>query len=143
MTKEKNKEFGAYIHGLRILRQLTVRQVSKKSIELFPDNKKAQITNGHLVHMEKGNAPIPSPEKLLTLSKIYEENYQFMLFQAGILPTNPFKETESVTHETLRNSYFDSLTTKKKRCSLTTEEKLAAEKMLEAFVMITTRGPSK
>lgn len=112
-------------------------------MELAPDNKKAWISSAHLVHVEKGNALPPSPEKLLSLSKIYGENYEFMLYKAGYLPKNPLKGPKDWTPKMIRDHYFESLTTSKKRRALTEEEKSSVEKVIENVIMTLTGGPNR
>ena len=113
-----------------------MRAVAEKTAELFPDDKKAQISPANLVHVEKGNALPPAPEKLRSLAKVYGENYELILYKAGYLDRNPFKESRASDHETLRDRYFDSLAKAKKRRPLSEDEKRSIEKMIENVMMM-------
>ena len=142
MSKQKEEDFPAYMARLRISRKMSFRDVEGRSQELasvIKDPKKrsaAQISAGYLVHIEKGKI-IPSNKKLETLAKIYGEDPQFMLFKAGRNQINPFKiEGQILTHEALRNNYFDSLTSRKKDRLLTENEKLSIEKIINNIIII-------
>lgn len=134
--------FGAYLRGLRKERELTLKEVSDQAMKISPDDKRGWMSYAYLVHVEKGNVLPPSTDKLKSLAKIYGENYEFMLYKAGHLPTNPFASTKEAPHEMKRDNYFNSLTNRKKRRSLTEAEKETAERMLDTFITTLT-GVSK
>lgn len=144
MSKQKEEDFPTYMARLRMSRKMSFRDVEGKSQEFasnITDPKKraaTQISAGYLVHIEKGKI-IPSNKKLETLAKIYGEDPQFMLFKAGRNQINPFKiEGMTLTHEALRNRYFDALTNKKKIRSLTEQEKLSIEKIINNIITTIT-----
>ena len=131
--------FGAYLRGLRKAREMTLREVSEQATQISPNDKRGWMSYAYLVHVEKGTVLPPSTDKLKSLAKIYGEKYEFMLYKAGHLPTNPFASTKESTHEMKRDDYFNSLTNRNKRRSLTGDEKKTAERMLETFIKTLTR----
>lgn len=146
MTKQKPshnqnhvdiQEFGSYLLNLRTNRRLTAREVEEKTTELFPDDKTLHVSSSYLTRVENGKVKKISPDKLKALSQVYGENYNFILFKAGYLDKNPFKNKKDL--QTLRDEYFDALCQAQKWRNLTQDEKLSIEGVIKSTVDIVVK----
>lgn len=117
---------------------MSLREVAQKTIEVSPDDRKGQISYSYLVNIEKGKTTA-TPEAILSLSKIYDEPYEFMMYKASYRSTNPFSESKD-NMDTKRNNYLDNLTVLHKTRFLSDEEKRSAEKLLATFIKSVTGG---
>ena len=68
-------DIGNYLKELRILKDMSLRDVEKET--------KKAVSNGYLSQLESGNAKNPSPSVLNHLAKVYDVNYKDLLTLAG------------------------------------------------------------
>jgi transcriptional regulator with XRE-family HTH domain len=75
-----------YLKQVREKLRLSTRDVAEAAKRKYPHNKQRQISFPYLNRMESGKVKEFSPLKLKTLAEIYDENYLYLLYLAGILP---------------------------------------------------------
>ena len=79
------EKLGHYLQGLRQDKKLSVRQVEQLSKQLYPKDKKRQISHTYLLKIEGSEYQAPSPFKLKSLATIYELDFYFLMELAGYL----------------------------------------------------------
>ena len=65
-----------------------MRHVAKRSKELYPADKRFQLSHTYVRKMEEGSYEAPSPFRMRTLARIYEVSYEDLLNRAGYLDSN-------------------------------------------------------
>lgn len=79
-------KLASYLKQVRETLRLSTRDVSNEAKRRHPRDKQRQISFPYLNRMESGKVKEFSPLKLKTLAEIYDENYLYLLYLAGILP---------------------------------------------------------
>ena len=82
---EKNKSLSLYLKELRITKDLSLRDVEKKT--------KSGVSNAYLSQLESGKIAKPSPHILEYLASAYKVSYNSLMVAAGYMKTSKKKKS--------------------------------------------------
>jgi hypothetical protein len=98
------EDLASHLKQVRESKNIGSHYVEDKSKELYPKDKKRQISFSYLCAIERGTVKDISPLKLKTLAEIYDESYMYLLYLAGYLPedlSQPEMEIERLVYDEL------------------------------------------
>lgn len=76
-------DLSVLLKGIRQRLDRPMRWVERRSKELYPEDKKRQISHTYLRQLESGEHAQPNPTKLQTLASIYNVDYGELMTAAG------------------------------------------------------------
>ena len=82
---DKDQELGLYLKELRIVKDLSLRDVEKKTNNT--------VSNAYLSQLESGKIAKPSPHILEQLAKVYEVPYEDLMAVAGYMQQSKTKKS--------------------------------------------------
>ncbi|HOW59084.1 MAG TPA: helix-turn-helix transcriptional regulator [Candidatus Omnitrophota bacterium] len=82
---EKDQNLGQYLKELRIVKNLSLRDVEKATNN--------SVSNAYLSQLESGKISKPSPHILESLAKVYEVHYEDLMAVAGYMRSSKTKKS--------------------------------------------------